>query len=216
MIRHFQRELRRYGGRPEVQFDHTSEQVLALSGPTYTFVVRGRNKVPLGLNSLEVDVVAGGAIVQTIPLVVQVRMLIKVVVARRPINQGATIRPEDVDHVALAFTRTDKLGVNDPALVIGQRAKRFISSGTMVDPKELESVPLVMRGQLVTLESIAGAVRVVTTAKATRDGLLGEMIKVRATDNKRIEFDAVVVGPGRVQIGGRPVTALRIAMGGGS
>ena len=199
-----------------MQFDHTSEQVLALSGPTYTFDVRGRNKTPLGLNSLEVDVVAGGAIVQTIPLVVQVRMMRKVVVARRPINQGATIRLQDIDHVALAFTRTDKLGANDPAMVIGQRAKRFISPGSVVDPEALESVPVVMRGQLVTLESIAGAVRIVTTAKATRDGLLGEMIKVRAVDSKRIEFDAVVVGPGRVQIGGNPAATQRVAMGGGS
>ena len=88
--------------------------------------------------------------------------------------------------------------------LLGQRAKRFITAGGMIDLTDVESVPLVVRGQLVTLESIAGGIQVVTSAKATKDGLLGETITVRASDNKRVEFDAVVVGVGRVRVGGAP------------
>ena len=58
-----------------------------------------------------------------------------------------------------------------------------------------------VRGQLVTLASVQGAVRVVTTAKALQDGLLGETITVRAVDNRHVELDAVVVGPVSVQVG---------------
>jgi flagella basal body P-ring formation protein FlgA len=121
----------------------------------------------------------------------------------------------DVHVVAISFAQLDKLGVEDEAMVVGQRAKRFIPAGTLLELSMLEAVPIVTRGQLVRLESVAGSVRVVTTAKAAEDGLLGELIKVKAADEKRVEFDAKVVGPGEVQIGGGPTALLRprFAMG---
>ena len=63
-------------------------------------------------------------------------------------------------------------------------------------------MPLVLRGQLVTLSSVSGAIRAVTTVKAAENGLLGEVVTVRTVDDDRTELDAVVTGPGRVEIGG--------------
>lgn len=213
---YFNDEFARYGGRADVVFDRTSDQVLDLSGPAYQFRVRRRNGSPLGLVQLEVAVLADGRTVQTVPLVAQVSMVRRVVVARRAVNQGATIKTSDVELIPLSFTRLDKLGVDDIAHVVGQRAKRFISAGSVVDAGVIESVPLVTRGQLVTLTSVAGAIRVVTTAKAVQDGLLGETVTIRATDNKRVELDAVVVGPGAVEIGPGSLMerTTRLALGG--
>ncbi|UCE58580.1 MAG: flagellar basal body P-ring formation protein FlgA [Phycisphaerales bacterium] len=217
VIDYFDREFARYGGKAEVLFDRTSEQILDLAGPEYQFNVRRRNGSALGLTPLEVDVVAGGRVVQTVPLVVQVNMSRRCVAARRSINQNATIRASDVDMVTASVTRVDKLGVGDVGMVIGQRAKRFVPAGTLIEPSMLESVPLVRRGDIVRLASVVGAIRVVTSARATEDGLLGDVITVRAADNKRVEFEAVVVGPQQVQIGagsaGRLPTALAQAGG---
>lgn len=201
VIDFFNRELQRYQGRAEVIFDHTSNQVLDLSGPQYTFHVRRRQNHPLGLIPLEVDVLSEGRTVQTVPLVVQVTMIRSGLVTRRAINQDATIRNTDVEVVPLTFTRIDKLGISNPVHAIGQRAKKFLASGSTIQESDIESVPLVNRGQLVTLTSVAGSISIVTTAKAAEDGLLGEVIKVRAVDNKRVEYDAVVIGPAKVQIG---------------
>ena len=85
--------------------------------------------------------------------------------------------------------------------VIGQRAKRFLSAGTVIEAALLESIPLVTRGQLVTLTSTVGAIRVVTSVTAMKEVRLGETIPVRSVENKRREFEAVVVGPGAVQVG---------------
>ena len=200
VIDHFNSEFARYGGTAEVIFDRTSEQVLDLSGPGYEFRLRRRGQ-PLGLCPLEVDVIANGKTLQTVPLVVQAALVRKAVVARRTVNQDATIAATDVDLSSLTFTRLDELGLDDPAMAIGQRAKKVIPAGTLIEPEMLESVPLVVRGQLVTLNSCAGAVRVVTTAKAGADGRRGDVIKVRSVDDKRAEFDAVVVGPGEVRLG---------------
>ncbi|MCH7631851.1 MAG: hypothetical protein IIB59_01450 [Planctomycetes bacterium] len=59
---------------------------------------------------------------------------------------------------------------------------------------------------------------VVTTAKAAQEGLLGAVIKVRAVDNKRVEFDATVTGPAEVRLGAATtsVGAIQLAHGGGS
>ena len=216
VVDYFNKEFVRYGGTAEVVFDRTSRQILDLSGPQYEFRVRRRGGSPLGLTPLEVDVLADGRTVQTVPLVVQVTMLRHAVVARRSVNQGAAIRAADVHLLAMSFTRLDRLGLDDTAMAIGQRAKRFIPAGTSLDPAMLEQVPLVLRGQLVQLTSVAGSVRIVTTAKAAEDGLLGELIKVRAVDNKRVEFDAMIVGSGEVQIGTGLAGQrwMRLAMGG--
>ena len=113
----------------------------------------------------------------------------------------ARLTAQEVELIPLTFTRLDRLGMNDIAGAIGQRAKRFIPAGSMVAPDLLESVPLVTRGQLVTLVSVAGTVRIVTTGKALQSGLLGQSISIRGLDNKRVELDAVVIGPGEVRIG---------------
>ncbi len=204
VLEYFHGELSRYGGRAEVIFDGGAQNMLQLSAPEYSFAVRRRGGRSLGLTSIEVDVRARDQRLQTIPLVVEVSMLRESLVARRTINEGATIRPEDVGLVSMLFTRVDRLGIGDPILAIGQRAKRIIRAGALVESGLLEPVPLVRRGQLVTLISASGSVRVVTTGKATSDGLLGEVIKVRSVDDRRSELDAVVVGVGTVQIGGIP------------
>ena len=205
-------EFSRYGGSAEVVFDRTSDQVLDLAGPPYEFNVRRRGGSPLGVTSLEVDVLADGRVVQTVPLAVQVSMLRPAVVARRPINQGATVRALDVDLVSMAVGRLDRLGFDDAGFVIGQRAKRFISEGTLIASGMLETVPIVRRGELVRLTSVVGSIRVTTTARAVADGVLGDVIQVRAADDKRVEFDGVVVGPGEVQIGTGPSERLHTAL----
>lgn len=214
VIDYFNAEFARYGGRAEVLFDHTSEQVLDLRGPTYEFVIRRRSGSPLGLTSLEAEVLSGGLVVQTVPLVTQVTMVRHVVAARRSINAGATIQAGDVDLIPMSFTRLDRLGLGDSALAVGQRARRFIPAGSLIAPSVLEAVPLVVRGQLVTMTAKSGGIRVVTTGKATSSGLLGERVNIRAADNRRVEFDGIVTGPGEVLITTGVDPTTRLAMGG--
>jgi flagella basal body P-ring formation protein FlgA len=201
VVAYFNDELHRFGGRAELVFDRTSEQVLDLSGPTYSFKVRRRGGPPLGLVPLEVDVRTDGRAVQTVPLVVQVSMVRPVVTAARAINQEATVGSADVRVVPLAFNRTDKLGVSDPGQIVGQRARRFIPAGSILEPGLLESVPLVVRGQLVTLITQVGPVRVVTSGKAADTGTFGDVVRVRSVDDRRTEFNGVVVGPAKVEVG---------------
>lgn len=208
VVDHFDAALARYGGKAEIIFDRTDEQVLNLHGERYDFKIVRRGGRALGLVSVEVRVSANGKLLQTVPLVVQVNMVKAVVVADRSINQGATVRDRDVKLTQMTFSNVGAPSLDEPAMVIGQRSKKFIPAGTLLEPELLESVPLVVRGQLVTLTSIDGPVSVVTTGKAASDGLLGEVVTVRSADNKRVTFDGIVVGPGHVELGGRYLPRL--------
>lgn len=204
VVSHFNREVSRYGGRADVVFDRGAEDVLRLSGPEYTFSMRQRKGPVLGLVSLEIDLIHDGVLVQTLPVVARVTMVRPALLARRAINQGATVGTGDVEVSERTHDRVDDLPLSDGASAVGLRASRFIPAGAALDMDALEQAPVVLRGQLVALKSSIGGVSVVTTAKAAEDGLLGQSIRVRAPDNKRVEFDAIVIGPGRVQVGDAP------------
>lgn len=203
VVDYFDSALARFGGKAQIVFDRTDEQVLNLRGEQYAFEIIRRGGRVLGLVSVEVQVRASGKLLQTVPLVVQVSMIKAVVVADRSINQGATVRSRDLKLTQMTFSQVGVRGLDELVSAVGQRAKKFIPVGTLLEPELLESVPLVVRGQLVTLTSVEGRVRVVTAGKAASSGLLGEVVTVRSADNKRVTFDGIVVGPGQVELGGR-------------
>lgn len=198
---YFHREFARYGGRAEILFDRSDDHVLDLAGPLEFHITREKNQL-LGLCALQVDIVQDGKPKQKIPLVVRTTMNRSVLTARRGINQGATVVAADVDVIPVSFTKLDDLGLDDAATVIGKRAKKFIAAGTRIETEMFEPVPLVLRGQLITLVSEVGGVRVVTTAKACANGTRGETIRVRSVDDTKVEFDAVVTGPGEAKAAG--------------
>jgi flagella basal body P-ring formation protein FlgA len=215
VVKFFSEELTRFDGRADVVFGQTDSQVLELRSPPFDFIVRRRGGSDLGTVHLEISVLAEGAVVQRIPLTVNARMVREVVVARGPINQEAVIRESDLTTARMTFTRLDRIGLCDPSLVVGQRAKRFIAAGDKIEMELLEQVPLVVRGQLVTLVSSAGGIEVVTTAKAMDSGYLGDGITVRDANDRRRTFDGTIIGPGKVRVGaGRPLAdSEKVALG---
>jgi len=210
----FDKGLAAYAGRAEVTFDRSADQVLALTSPPYEFAIRRQSGEELGLVSLEVEIASRGKKLHTVPLVAQVSLVKPTVVARRAINQSATIGPADVDITALTFHHLDALGFTDPSKVIGQRAKRLVPQGATLESDMLETTPLVFRGQLISLASVVGGIRIATTAKAMRNGVLGDVVRVRASDHRDLEFDAVVVGPAAAEVRSEPsAEGTRIATG---
>ena len=211
---HFDQELSRYGGTVQIDFSPRSEAALNLAGADFEFVVRRRSGRPLGMIDVEVAVRRGDQPVQTVHLQPIVSLSRRVVVARRAINQKAPIRPEDVELTELTFSRLDRLGTTSVEQVIGQRAKQFIPAGTMIELPNLESVPLVKRGELVDVISRAGGITVVTTAKAMGSGALGETVELRGCERRSRRLVGVVAGPRRVELLGEALACRDAGVGG--
>lgn len=194
-----------------VRFGRANEDALALSEPQFSFRIQRTSTQSLGMVALKVTVFERGDAVREFPLLVEVSRIVPVVVAAKPINLGAIVTASDLRIVEMSFARGDQEGFTRCEEVIGQRARHFVAAGEPVLPRDLESVPLVKRGQLVDVQSNVGGVSIVTAAQALGDGAYGDVIGLRSDGNHRRQITAIVTGPGRVRIGGGDAD---LAMGG--
>jgi len=199
VTRYVSEKLESVGGRVHVRFSANAKNALSLSRPEYDFRVHWRSEPRLGPCSLEVDILQEGQLKQTLPMVVEVSLTLPVVVAARPINRGQVVRESDVQLQACDFFHLDRIGLTDPGMVIGQQARRFIRSGEMIYLRDLKSSPLVRPGDLVTVWSEVGGLKIKTVGKAVEGGTYGETIAVR-NESSRQTFQATVVGPLTVQM----------------
>ncbi|MEE9243803.1 MAG: flagellar basal body P-ring formation chaperone FlgA, partial [Mycobacterium sp.] len=202
VYRAFEEHTRRYGGRIDLQFGRTSRQVLNLSEPDYAFDVDVRGGRWIGrMIKIDVEVLAHGRQVQSVHLIANAALIKRVVVARRAINLQATIRPEDVGPAERSYDNPEQIGVASVDTVVGQRTRRFIPTGATIRLTDIEMVPLVKRGQLVTVISRAGGIEVRSAAKAVTGGGLGDTVELRAGGRRGRLLSGVVTGVRRVTIG---------------
>lgn len=187
------------GGEPQIRFSPTARRALALAGPAYTFRVRPRSNDLLGLVTLEADVLEGGRVTQTVPIVAEVALLKSIVVTRRPINRGQILEERDLMLVERQFTRVGDIGLSDIQPLLGQEANRFLDSGALIAARDVQSRPLVRRGDLVTVWVRQGGLVVKTVAKALRPGVYGETIEVKNEVTKET-FPVTVTGPGTAEV----------------
>jgi len=215
VIGYFADRLASDKGRIDVVFGRVDRAILDLAGPRFTFSVRQTSGRALGLAGVDVDIFDEGRLVRTESIAMTVSLLRKVVVADRPINRGATVESDDVKLVERSFVQRSYPGVTDLASVVGQRAKRFIPRAQLVAHADLEPVPLVKRGQVVEVQSTSGAVAILSAAKALNEGAYGEVIDLRYGGGRGRSMQGVVVGPGKVTVGGLPSSGAesRVALG---
>jgi flagella basal body P-ring formation protein FlgA len=121
---------------------------------------------------------------------------VPVVVAVQPIARGALITAADVElqtieSVPSATSR--RAPVTSLAQLIGMEARQPISVGDVVFTDRVQSPVLVKRGEVITVVSQGGGIRVSTTARARQDGARGELVQVESLETRE-RFDARVIG----------------------
>ena len=126
-----------------------------------------------------------------------------VVVAARAVGRGAPLTP---DMVEVATRRVD--GVHgeyftSPAQVTGMSARRPLSPGHVLGPRDLEVATVVQRGQRVTIATYAAGIEVRTQGTALADGGQGQRIPVRNERSDRIVYGQVTAD-GRVNVNAPP------------
>ncbi len=197
----FEKAAATWDGRVKLQFGRTDGPVLGLSEPQYSFEVRIRGGRVLGqLIDVDVNIRSDGRVVQSVPLIVSAMLTRGVVVAASPINAKGPIRERDVKIVERVFD--DPTGITSVSMgeVVGLRAKRYIREGQMIDADDLETVPLVVRGELVDVVSRVGGIEIRTVAKAGGSGAMGEMVALRSGDRRDPAMVGYVIGRRRVSM----------------
>jgi flagella basal body P-ring formation protein FlgA len=120
-----------------------------------------------------------------------------VVVAVQPIARGATITAADVELQNLASaasTSSRRAPIDSIDKLIGMVARRAIQSGETIFSDHVQAPTMVKRGDMITVVSQGGGIRVRTTALARQDGAKGELVQVESQGTGE-RFDARVTGP---------------------
>ena len=120
-----------------------------------------------------------------------------------PVAQGNIARGEVISQAHIGFQLVNISSIRQRFLVdthdiIGKEAKRNISQGEPFKTALLDAPTAVKRGELVTLEALAGSIKVSSAGTAMADGRIGQKIRVRNSSSERI-ISGVVISQGVVQ-----------------
>jgi flagella basal body P-ring formation protein FlgA len=134
------------------------------------------------------------------------KILPQAVVAVRLLQRGDIIRQADVK-----LQTIEKLprGVSTaPQLdeVVGQEVLRGFAMGQPIDKRQLRKPLLVRRGEVIRVKARAAGVQVLTTARATEQGALGDIIVVQSLENRE-KYAAHITGLQQAEVYAAAVTA---------
>jgi len=184
----------------KISFNPTLRDLLALTNPPYTFeIVPQRVNSWLGLVAFKVKVNRDGKTLQSLTIMADVQVRVQLLVAAKTINAKARIGNSDVERTWRDLSVISSKIVTDMSNVVDQRAKKMIPQNTVITSDLLEPVPMVRRGQLVSVTYKRGGLEIKTVGKTLQTAFKGEVIQVRNERSKEI-FRARVIGSGRVAI----------------
>jgi flagella basal body P-ring formation protein FlgA len=206
---HIEGQCADLGGRLDIRFGAAQQAGLSLRATDCRFTIRPREPGGhrLGMVWFDVQVARDGARPQVIPVLAEVTLLRRVVVASRIINRGQDIAARDLRVDERPFKRLEDVGLTELPAAIGMEARRALRPGDMLRPGDLRNKPLVKRNQLVAVWSRAGGLVVQSTGRATREGWLGDELEIRAEGSER-KFFGTVSGPGMVTVSETSGTAV--------
>ena len=162
---------------------------------------------PLALNlqdpsnnggNINVQVVCAGTSRWTILVPAQAIVFRPMAVANRNLQRGELISSEDIGVEVLDMSQYRQGYSSKPEDIIGKELRYPVNKGDAFRSSALDTQLAIKRGDDVSVEAIAGTIRVVTTGTAVSDGRIGQQIKIKNNQSARI-LSAKVLGPGKVQ-----------------
>ena len=167
-------------------------------GKTYRVrIVRNRNKLQLGQQTIWAEFLEQGKLVAKIPVSVRLERRTTVVRATTKIKRKELIGPEMLQTDEQFVDSQWPLIVKNADQIIGQAAKRVIRAGELLTLDLFEEAPIVYNGDQLTLHIRQGPVLITTDCIAKSDGRAGEYINVM-TDYTSQPIRALIKEPGVV------------------
>lgn len=153
--------------------------------------IEGRSYITVGVRCPQQDG-------WTIYVSTSVSQYAEIYVAAHDIRRGDTITADAIELKRVDATSVRGQTIDDPRSVIGSRAKRRISAGKALLPRNL---CVICKGELVNIvaENASGSLKLSMNGKAMTDGAVGEVIRVRNAKTNRV-IEATISAPGEVTI----------------
>lgn len=129
---------------------------------------------------------------KNIPVRVEVEALAEMVVAARALDYGEIIGPRDV-----AIQKRDLATVNGRVCrrledVVGKKVRMGLRANAPIGPNQLEKVPLVKSGDVVTIVAESNSIRITATGRARSSGAAGDQVMVQNQASQKIVTGTVI------------------------
>jgi len=197
------RHIVRHTGLPTedvvCDFVRTPRAFAVACGEVTYLVVPVSNKPYSGYHAFSVRVRVNGVEAATERVDVNIRLFQPVVVAQRRLGRDNVITEKDLRIERREVTASVGSSFTRFADVVGKRATRSVTAGTVVTDVMIASPLAVRRNDYVTLVGRHGAVRVTTKCIVLKDACVGETVDVMNKDSKKV-IRARVVGPDLVEL----------------
>lgn len=132
----------------------------------------------------------------TVYTAARIDVALPVLVARRPLARGTMPERPDVHLVERELATLPSGYLTSIDALSGRRLRRGVRSGSVITPAMLEAIPVVQRGETVTLLYDAAGFEVRGEGTALEDAGIGEHLRVRSNSSRRVVHGRV--GEGRL------------------
>jgi flagella basal body P-ring formation protein FlgA len=119
------------------------------------------------------------------------------VVAIRPVGRGEVVKAADIELRSVDANSKSvgqRAAADSVEKLIGMEARQAIQAGDIIFTDQVQAPIVVKRGDVITVTSQSGGIRVRTSGRATHDAARGELVQVEALGS-RAKYDARVTGP---------------------
>lgn len=154
-----------------------------------------------GWGSIRVAVIARqkDRVVNNIPVQLDVEALIDTVITLRQIEHGTIVSPADLVLQKREITQNSHLAARTLDEVVGKKARMALRANQPVRADQVERVPLISSGQMVTIIAESGTLKVSVAGKARSSGVEGDMIRVQNLTSLK-EITARIIDSSTVQV----------------
>lgn len=152
-----------------------------------------------GRTTVRVAILHDGSPLRVVAVVFTVTPYATVAIAGRAWERGDIIDPAQVQFAERAMPNLRGAPVTTAEMLAGKRATRLILSDGIITADMLEAVPVIARGEEVTVTVLRGGVNISTRARAREEGFRGDTIKLTNLDSGKL-ITAEVTAPGNVVI----------------
>ena len=172
--------------RFEVQVRWQGDLVLEQSGEVEIAVKRLSSRAFRGPTIVRVELIVDGRTERAMTVTADTRFFREVLVSTRNVRRREVLQAEMFELEERDITMQKEGYFFDFADLEGGRAKRSIGANRVVTQRHVEPVPVILRGEEVTLILETDNVRLSIKGKALQDGGIGQQIRVRNGDSRKV------------------------------
>jgi len=201
-IRQYLKEEAAALGNVQIELQLTPKQASWISAAASARIeISGGSEPWIGQQNLRAGIYDRQGRRQEFQVACQIKPLPQVLVPTANLPKGHIVRPDDVSWRQQPADKPGQSFVDREELVVGQETQRTLRAGEPIAMIDVRGVPLVRRGDIVSVVARNQGIVVRTDGKAMTDGGLGQAIKVLSLDGRR-ELSARVTGYHEVAVGG--------------